>query len=82
PRSCFFRKNRRGDNYPDTGGKWQLLISRAFPAIDKLGSSVLPNLFGSTYIQSDIKKPACGRLLVGDSYLFLINRNRLQQVRP
>ncbi|EPN09217.1 hypothetical protein RYA07_13250, partial [Pseudomonas syringae pv. actinidiae] len=20
PRSCFFRKNRRGDNYPDTGG--------------------------------------------------------------
>lgn len=29
-----------------------------------------------------IKKPACGRLLVGDSYLFLINRNRLQQMRP
>ncbi|EPM50576.1 hypothetical protein A256_17896, partial [Pseudomonas syringae pv. actinidiae ICMP 19103] len=21
PRSCFFRKNRRGDNYPDTGGR-------------------------------------------------------------
>ncbi|PBK48981.1 hypothetical protein C6383_01200, partial [Pseudomonas syringae pv. actinidiae] len=24
PRSCFFRKNRRGDNYPDTGGKRNL----------------------------------------------------------
>lgn len=59
------------------------MISRAFPAIDKLGSSVLPNyLLGSACRQSDIKKPACGRLLVGDSYLFLINRNRLQQVRP
>ncbi|MBL3870014.1 hypothetical protein EGU77_26690 [Pseudomonas syringae pv. theae] len=25
PRSCFFRKNRRGDNYPDTGGYWERL---------------------------------------------------------
>lgn len=30
----------------------------------------------------DVKKPACGRLLVGNLGLFLVNRNHLQKVHP
>jgi hypothetical protein len=30
--------------------------------------------------QQAIKKPACGRLLVGNLGIFLVNRNRLQRV--
>ncbi|MDG6387049.1 integrase core domain-containing protein, partial [Pseudomonas syringae] len=30
PRSCFFRKNRRGDNYPDTGGCWDNAVMERF----------------------------------------------------
>ncbi|CAI8844453.1 hypothetical protein EMIT0P176_20208 [Pseudomonas sp. IT-P176] len=51
--------------------KWQLLRSRAFLAVDKLGSSLLPNyLFSSTYSQylfSSLEKvpPAVGHAIIG-----------------
>ncbi|EPM95668.1 site-specific recombinase, phage integrase family protein, partial [Pseudomonas syringae pv. actinidiae ICMP 19070] len=31
---CFFRKNRRGDNYPDTGGGTSRLFEKGFSIME------------------------------------------------
>ncbi|MDU8616818.1 hypothetical protein RYA95_27900, partial [Pseudomonas syringae pv. actinidiae] len=41
--SCFFRKNRRGDNYPDTGGFRDITVylrDGSFSSVRELESSI------------------------------------------
>ncbi|WP_274533161.1 Fic family protein, partial [Pseudomonas syringae] len=43
PRSCFFRKNRRGDNYPDTGGDLQHFAGPMTEVIEQLSAFIMRN---------------------------------------